>query len=211
MKIPYDLTQLFKNQPGRVFRKREVISTTGQELDGLFWITSGRVKVSALTEDGQEYTLNTIGPGDPFPLPHYFAMPTPIITYTAETHVKTAWRPRAEVDEYFHAHPEVLYQIMRLVLTVLYARINTLSRGSAEEKVVKRLIELSQRFGKPGQDAYDISITQQELASSVSLSRESVNLVLKKLQSKGILTMGRNKICLSMHKAKAELLQKVTA
>jgi CRP-like cAMP-binding protein len=205
MKNTYDFSELFEGQLVKNFRKKTVIWDAGDEVDGLYCLTSGRIKVSTVTDEGLEYTVNTIGPGDPFPLPLYFAKPAPRIKYTAETAVKAAWLPRAEADAYLHAHPHVLYDIMGLDLTVLYARINTLSRGSAEVKVLKRIIELSERFGKENEDNFEITTTQQELADSVSLSRESVNLMLKKLADKGVLTMSRNKIYMSVSEAKSEL------
>lgn len=212
MKTNYDLSKLFAGQEPHNIKKKTVVCDSSMGVDGLYLISSGRMKVTVLSANGQdEYTLNTIGPGDPFPLPIYFNMQQPKLRYTAETNVKAAWRPRAEVDEYFHAHPVVMYQIMKLVLTVLYARINTLSRGSAEEKVLRRLIEFSVRFGDPCEDKFEITITQQELADSVGLSRESVNLMLNRLEEKSVLTTSRNKIYLSISRANAEIAAIVSA
>ncbi len=205
MKMSLNLDELFNGQPVRVFRKKTLISRSGQDIDGLFRIESGQIKVTACTEDGQEFTLNNLGPGDPFPLPLYFDVVKPTLRYTAETTLKATWQERAVIDKYLYAHPEVLYMIIRKILEVLYNRINTLSGGSADDRVLKRLIELSDRWATPGEDKFEITTTQQDIADSVCLSRESVNMVLKRLADKGVLTMGRNKIYMSIAKAKAEL------
>ncbi|GAC1368951.1 MAG: hypothetical protein NVSMB39_0290 [Candidatus Saccharimonadales bacterium] len=205
MKKTYTLSQLFADAPIRSFRRKTVIFDEKNPADGLYRIISGRIKVSAVMDDGQILIMNTVGPGDPFPLPLYFLTPAPRIIYTAETNVTAHWSARPETDVYLHAHPEVLYELIGIALKILYTRINTLSRNTAEKKVIQLLIELSQRFGKPGENLFEITTTQQDMADSVNLSRESVNIILNKLAGKAVLKMSRNKIFMDISKAKAEL------
>lgn len=199
-------SQLFIDAETRTFKKRSVVFDSASEIDGLYMMLDGQIKVTLQSEDGDpEYTLNTVGLGDPLPLPLYFGMKTPRVKYIAETNVTTAWRPRGEVDEYFAAHPTELHSLIRLIFSVMYGRVNTLARGSAEEKVLQRLIELSERWAVPGEDRFEIKTTQQDLADSVGLSRESVNQMLNKLQDKGVLTNSRNRIFMSVTRATEEM------
>ena len=205
MKNTIILGEIFEGQEERIFAKKSVLFETGQKIDGLYLIRSGHVKVTAQNDDGQRITFNSLGPGDLFPLPLYFGLEAPALSYRADGAVKASWRPREQIDEYLHTNPKMLYKIISKVLSVLYGRINILSGGSADERVIKLLIELSNRWGTPGEDKFEITTTQQQLADSVSLSRESVNMVLNRLADKGVVTMGRNKVYMSIARAKAEL------
>lgn len=206
MKLPSrHLSQLFEGQPVRQHRRKTIVFDCYNMTQGLNYIISGRVKVSAITESGQEFTLNTLGPGNSFPLPSYFSANAMPIYYTADTNVKSAYLPREEVDKYLHSHPEVLYDMMRDTLTLLYTRVATLSSSSAEDRVLMRLIEMADRFGTEENEIHEIIITQQELADAVSLSRESVCMILNKFEDKKLLTNKRNKILVCLKSARKYL------
>lgn len=198
-------SELFADAPTRTFKKRSVLFDSNSEIDGLYMMIEGSIKVTMHSGDEEsELLLNNIGPGDPLPLPLYFGMQRPKVRYIADTNVTAVWRSREEVEAYFESRPEELRALIRLIFTVMYGRVNTLAHNSAEDKVLQRLIELSERWGDPDEDKFEIKTTQQELADSVGLSRESVNQMLNKLEEKGIVTTSRNRIFMSKEMARAE-------
>lgn len=196
---------LFDDAPTRTFKKRSVLFDSPVGLDGLYMVLEGHIKVIIVSgDDESEHVLNNIGPGDPLPLSLYFGMQKPQVRYVAESNITAAWRSREEVDAYFASHLEELYKLIQLICSVLYGRVNTLTRGSAEDKVLQRLIELTERWGDPNDDKFEMKTTQQELADSVGLSRESVNQMLNKFEERGIVTISRNRIFINKELVQSE-------
>ena len=64
---------------------------------------------------------------------------------------------------------------------------------STAERVIHRLVELTDRWGVPGEQGVSVSahLTQEELASWAGASRESTARVLQSLRRAGILTTSR--------------------
>jgi CRP-like cAMP-binding protein len=160
------------------------------------------VKLSAIHK-GRENILFVLGPNDPFPLGPYFLQAVKGTVYTALTDVRAAWRPRAEMDKFLLRHPDAMRGIMNRLLRAFYARVTTLSLVGSDERVLLGLIELSERFRDGTGDMVELEITQQELADSINLSRESTSLILNKLAQAGIVELYRNKIAVNRVKAEA--------
>jgi CRP-like cAMP-binding protein len=195
------LEGFFRERPVRLYPKNTVIFDAGQEADGLFFIFSGRVKLAVTDERGQERIMYTAGPSDPFPLAAYFLHNDQSASYTAMTNVEAVWRPRQEVDAFLNAHPEANREILRMILLAFYNRIRDLSFSTTERRVVIRLMYLAQRFGMPTDGVIELAITQQELADSVNLTRESISVTLNRLQDEGVVRLQRNKIVVDTERA----------
>jgi CRP-like cAMP-binding protein len=60
---------------------------------------------------------------------------------------------------------------------------------------------LAQRFGVHIDGSIELTITQQELADSVNLTRESISLMLNQLQDAGVVRLHRNKILVYIERA----------
>jgi CRP/FNR family transcriptional regulator len=195
------LDGFFRQRPARLYRKSTVIFDAGQSPDGLFYMVSGRAQLTTVDERGQDCTLYTLGPGDPFPLAPFFLGQSHATSYMAMTDVEAIWRPRSEVDSFLDRHPAALREIIGFVLTVFYMRVKDLSFSTTERRVVIRLMYLAQRFGVHIDGSIELTITQQELADSVNLTRESISLMLNQLQDAGVVLLHRNKILVYIERA----------
>jgi CRP-like cAMP-binding protein len=71
-----------------------------------------------------------------------------------------------------------------------------LGGGSATNRVAALLLDLAVRHGKPTSEGIEITspATQQELASTVAISRESLARVLRKLRERGLISTGRRRV-----------------
>jgi hypothetical protein len=68
--------------------------------------------------------------------------------------------------------------------------------GSPTNRVAALLLELAVRHGKPTSEGIEIRppATQQELASTVAISRESLTRVLRELRERGLISTGRRRV-----------------
>ncbi len=94
-------------------------------------------------------------------------------------------------------------RITKLLLATL-RHIEALEQPKAFDKVSLALLYLADAVGStfPNKKVRKLSITQQEIADSLGLTRETAGQVLKKLELKQLLTKSRNTYVLYVEKMK---------
>lgn len=97
-------------------------------------------------------------------------------------------------------------RITKLLLDTL-RHIEALEQPKAFDKVALTLLYLADTVGStfPNKKIRKLSITQQEIANSLGLTRETAGQVLKKLELKKLLTKSRNTYVLYIEKLKKHM------
>lgn len=97
-------------------------------------------------------------------------------------------------------------RITKLLLDTL-RHIEALEQPKAFDKVALTLLYLAETVGStfPNKKVRKLSITQQEIANSLGLTRETAGQVLKKLELKKLLTKSRNTYVLYIEKLKKHM------
>ena len=100
---------------------------------------------------------------------------------------------------FLESHPQAGLVLLRAIIHRLRAadqrRTDSGSQGTVG-RLAKLLVELAEEHGQPTSTGVDIDIplTQQELASLIAASRESVVRALRSLRWRGLVTTGRRRI-----------------
>ena len=177
---------------GRYAARQEILAHDFQRRD-IFVIASGAVGVESLDADGARFLLTVHGPSDSvgwirlleatsFSF-HYLAMePTVLVHIPAVVAVKV-----------FDRYPELwkalcLSTLRRAHMSVLIHRQRTLS--TLTQRLVQVIIRLAQaQHPGAGQAAgpLRVQVSQSDLAAMLSVSRQTTNKELKKLQKQGLL------------------------
>jgi CRP-like cAMP-binding protein len=104
-----------------------------------------------------------------------------------------------EFRSYLDSHPRAGLAVLRSIIHRLRAadqrRIDSGSHETAR-RLARLLVELADEHGRPTLDGVDIDIplTQQELASLIASSRESIVRSLRSLRARRLVTTGRRRI-----------------
>ena len=102
-----------------------------------------------------------------------------------------AWKvDKAQLTSYLTSNPHELRAALaytNAILDIFVNRVNDLEHMNAYLRVASRLVSLAKRFGKPEAEGILIEapVTQQDIAGSLAMSRESVSRELNKLIAKG--------------------------
>jgi CRP-like cAMP-binding protein len=173
----------------------------GDHSDTVFIVFSGRVRVTVDTYDGREIVLSVLGPGD---LLGEFEAIDP--NGGPRTAANVALEPvecreitGGEFRGFLDAHPRVAFALLHLAHRRLRAadrrRIDSGSLDTAH-RLARYLLEMVDDAGRPGPNgvAVDIPLTQDELASLIAASRDSVVRALTALKTGGLITTARRKI-----------------
>jgi CRP-like cAMP-binding protein len=193
-----DLEDLAGSLGRRTFAKGVIIFDKGSSGRTMHIVESGKVRIFALSESGQEFTLNIYGPGDVFGefslldgLPRSAGAMALENTVTLTLH-----------RDHFFQHLEANPSMVRSIIELLTARLRfttehaeSLAFLDVYARVAMRLLDLADRHGveKDGIEL-DLRLTQTELATWVAATRESVNKVLGTFRDQGLIALEGHKI-----------------
>src|SRR6266576_5511192 len=194
-----DIRGLMALAKRRTFRNAEVIFHREDPGQVLYVIKEGKVKISLISPDGQEVSLTVFGKGECF---GEFAildgLPRSADAVALER-VECYTLQRSDFHKAIMKNPKIAIQ----VLEVLSKRLRTTDQMIEDlifldvyGRVAKKLLELADTHGvKTGEGVLiDVRLTQQELASMVGASRESVNKVLGYFTDKNFISTDKHRI-----------------
>ena len=167
--------------------KHNVLFSPGDPCDAIFFIESGRVRVTRLSPEGKTVILALLGPGD-------------LIGEAAwESGEHDNYAETLEESNIYHIDREAFQNLIRenpefglRLLQVLggrlkqaQARIEDLVFRQVPSRIARLLISLAENHGKVTPDGIKVEfpLTHQEIADMVGSSRVTVTQILNKFRS----------------------------
>jgi CRP/FNR family transcriptional regulator, cyclic AMP receptor protein len=206
-----DIRELMAVARRRTFRSGEVIFHREDPGQVLYVIKEGKVKISLISPEGQEISLVVFGKGECF---GEFAILDGLsrsADAVALEKVECYTLQRSDFHKAIIKNPKIGIQVME-VLTKRLRTTNDIVEDliflDVYGRVAKKLLELADAHGSKVDNGIriDVRLTQQELASMVGASRESVNKVMGYFSDKNFISTDKHKI--TLHRI-AELKQRI--
>jgi CRP/FNR family transcriptional regulator, cyclic AMP receptor protein len=168
-----------------------VITRQGSAVTSLFFVTSGAVRLSAVTESGREVVVGLLCRGDLFGEAALLGDPSQVRAQAVGSTTVLAI-PIASLRTLLECNPATAEQLLRLIASRLHrtsAALEDALTADVPGRVMGRLRELAARHGDPGPAGIRLRVplTQDELARMVGASRESVNRTVGELSARGVL------------------------
>lgn len=181
------------------FSPGDSVFVQGANVEAIYLMASGRVKVVRVTPEGHESVLCVRKAGD------YFC-PVPLLdggsqlgTAVATTDVTLFSVERDLFKELCQESPDLLNILQGDCLGEVRRLLNLLEsfafRTIKERLAIVLLREVSQQEGN-GRSPTELHLTHQEVAGLVGASRERVSRILKDFERKGVVTLKRGRIIL---------------
>ena len=190
-----DLAALAACGQERAFAAGATIFHEGDPGDALYVVMDGRVRISLLSQDGDELTLALMERGDCFGELALFDGGRRSATAVAMTPARTFVVTRADFAAWIAVRPSAALAL----LETLSWRLRRTDEAVADfcfldlpqrlAKHLSRLAGTNPAGSAPG--AAKVRVTQAELASLLSVSRESVNKQLNQFAREGWIALGR--------------------
>lgn len=172
----------------RRYGKGEVIFHMGEAGDALYGIKNGRVRTTIISSEGREMTLNLFGPLATFGVVGFLDGGPRMATAIATEPSEIFRLPRSEFLSFLRIHPEVAVHVIGYLCGKLRAvkeRIGETALLPLAAALAHRILTLSEEFGD------NIPSSQEQLASLISASRESVNRQLQDWKKQEIVALRR--------------------
>jgi CRP-like cAMP-binding protein len=205
--------QFVAQYPVKTFKKGETILLKDEAPPHIFIIETGFVKTYSITKNGDERLVSIDRRDDDFPIGFALGL-IEKSDYFYEAFSKCAIRlvPQEDYIAYLRSDTDRMYkQQVRLTALLLatLSRVHALEQPSAREKIAHTLIYMANQLGvilRPQKSSsLKIDVTQQEIANSLGLTRETTNIELKKLETMKLITHSRKSYVLYVEKLKEYL------
>lgn len=189
---PTELDEILKFSSERRFSRGATIFQQGDEGSSMMAVLVGRVRVSAVSGEGKEITLNTIGPGEVFgEIALLDGKPRSADVTAAEDTVLLVVERRHFIP--FLRKNEDLFLRMLVVLCERLRRTSLDLEGLAllelPARLARHLLKLVDEHGRPCPDGgirIAQKLSQGALGQQVGSARETVNKQLKSWERDGI-------------------------
>ena len=178
---------------------RERRLTAGQRLFqrgdppcGLYAVLDGAIRIGAVSEQGKEALLSLVE------APHWFGE---ICLFDGQPRTHDAYAvgpctlvniPQTTLLKILDEHPlywRHLALLMSQKLRLTFINLEQLSLMPAPARLAHRLLMIADGYGEIVPPRRVLQLPQEQLASMLSLSRQTTNQLLKELQGQGILNL----------------------
>jgi CRP/FNR family transcriptional regulator len=186
------LKALFRSGKQFKYQKNATITRAGETPRGIYLIESGMIKIYSLSKQGDEHIHHFFGPGDFFPIIWSFRDSVRNMFYETLSPVKVWLIPRETFKDFITSNPDVMYEVLEELIDryhLYIGRIDNLLYPDARERSAYRLLSLADRFGVKTVEGIviDASITHEDLAHSINMTRETFGRAFGRLQQKGVI------------------------
>lgn len=177
----------------KTFNKGQFLTMEGDECGYFPIVKSGVVRVYKLSDNGQEFTLYRINPGESciltiscilsknqFPALAFIEEKCEVIL--VPSHIFNGWIDKYKLwnDYVFNYMSSILNKVISVVESLVFTRTDL--------RIAEFIYKNSLKLGR------ELIITHQSIANEVGTAREVVSRILKNLEKEKILQMSRGKI-----------------
>lgn len=197
-----DVSELMTHASVKRFAKGNHVFMKSDRSDEIYLIVEGRIKLSAVSLDGREALFGIRGAGDILGEDTLFRNSQRIATAVALEPSQLVAIPKERFMPFLESHPQITLRLLELVsqrlssASSLYEESMLLDLPSRLANVLCRLCAEAAN-AQDGLDPIELKLTQQELATWVGSSRESINRLLRRWEGEGAIKLLRGKIAIS--------------
>lgn len=196
-----ELINLFHQGTRISFNKGDFIIRPGSSPTGVFYIASGLIKAYDITRYGDENLLIIRKAGEVIGLTWAITGRDREIIYAALAPTVVFRLDRDIFRKHLQDHPKAALPLIDMIMDMyrLHSeRIMNLEYRSVRERLVSFLLTTSGRFGRevPEGLLIDVPLRHQDIASSISATRETTSRELAALERQGLLTSQQSFITL---------------
>lgn len=190
---------LMDNSMLRLMEAGQVLIAEETRPTGFFALLEGQVAITRQIADKGEFFFHLGGPGFWFGETGLLNKKVAVITATARTKVRTLFLPISSFEQIVDAEPRYYRLIVKLVLTRQALLMRNIAQGNTlppEDYLRIRLADISDMIHLEGfsKDTVELALSQTDLAAMIGSSRQTVNMLLKKLEGEGLIEVEFRKI-----------------
>lgn len=186
------LEDLINERNTRAFGKKEFIYREGEYPHALYYLASGKVKLTRSSEHGKEFITRLCGPGD-F-LGHLALLENNALQEDAVAleDSEIVFISTDDFRKLIHTNREVANNFIKLLSKNILEheeRLLKLAYGNVRERVATVLLDLYDRYPTSDRGKIEVQVSREELAGLTGIATESLIRTLSDFRSDGVISM----------------------
>src|ERR1700678_1182737 len=172
------------------FQKKKTIFAQGDSRDGLFFVQTGKVQLSVVSENGKEATLGILGEGDFFGESGLAGQPLRMSSATALTDCLLLHIEPSAMMHTMSLQPKLSALFVKYLLkrNIRYQDDLVDQLFNSSEKRLARVLLLMAQFGKEGvSETLVPRLSQETLAEMVGTTRSRVSFFMNRFRKLGFI------------------------
>jgi CRP/FNR family transcriptional regulator len=193
------LVNLFHQGTRLTYKKGEFVIRPGESPSGIFYISHGLVKAYDITKYGEENLLIIRKKGEILGLTWAITGEDRNIIYATLAPTELFQISRAQFRSFLRDNPTAALPLVDMLVSMyrLHSeRILNLEYRSVRERMISFLLTTARRFGKQNKNGIvlDVPLRHQDIASSISATRETASRELAVLERQGLIVRDKQSI-----------------
>jgi CRP/FNR family cyclic AMP-dependent transcriptional regulator len=184
------LATIGEGRNARLFRKKQAIFTQGEPADAIFYLQTGRVKLTVVSKTGKEATIGILSDGSFFGEGSLAGQPLRMGSATAMTDCSVLIiEKRAMVQTLLREHTlSDLFVAYLLGRNIRYEEDLVDQLFNSSEKRLARVLLMLAHFGKEGVPETVVpKISQETLAEMIGTTRSRVSFFMNRFRKLGFI------------------------
>jgi CRP/FNR family transcriptional regulator, cyclic AMP receptor protein len=177
------------------FQKKQTVFAQGNPADAVFYIQKGKVKLTVVSNNGQEATIGILSDSDFFGEGCLAGQPLRMASASAMTDCDLLCIAKKAMMDVLHREYALSDRFVAYLLTrnIRYEEDLVDQRFNLSEKRLARILLLLAHFGKAGTPETVVpKISQETLAEMIGTTRSRVNFFMNKFRKLGFVDYGES-------------------
>lgn len=183
------------------FNKNAYLFHQGDAADQFCLLISGKVKLSQITEEGQQVILRYLSPGEAFAVIAVLSnIPYPVSASAVEQAVILCWGKQCMVD-LMERYPRLAINSLSILANQIQEfqdRFRELATERVERRIARSLLRLAKQTGRKADHGVliDFPLTRQDLAEMTGTTLYTVSRTLSQWERDGLVSSKREQVTL---------------
>lgn len=194
-----ELDRLIAHATPRLVPPGETIFEQGQPARSFYLLLNGRLKVTQVTQDGQQIIVRVVHPGDLFGFARALQREDYPGTAVAAAESLTLSWPTDLWPDFVEDNPRLAISAMQTIgqrLEEAHTRIREMSTEEVERRVAHTVLRLAKKAGREeaGGIRIDFPVSRQDIAEMTGTTLHTVSRIFSAWEGKGLVAAGRQKL-----------------
>lgn len=182
-----ELKGIMQERNSRLYKKNQVIHHEGDRVTGIYFILSGKVKTTRLTQDGRELITGIYKADDYLDINIVLSNDTYTDTAIALEESELSFLPSEQFDRLLFMYPDIGAKFIRLLskdINEKEERLMHIAYSSVRKRIAESILRLLEQHSDDGRS---IKVTRDDLAALSGTAPETISRTLTDFRSEGLI------------------------
>ncbi len=179
------------------FKRGETIFKEGDNLNGIYCVRNGNVKLSKLSSNGKDQIVRFVKHGELLGYRSVISQHPAGLTVTALDDMDACYLSKDKIFDLLKSNPNFSLDIFRAVshdLNEANVSLTDMAQKSVRERLAHTLLFLDEMFGEDNEQNINVQLSREEIANVIGTATESAIRLLSEFKKDELISLKGKKI-----------------